>query len=747
MGEGRLSGNQAGERVEALRAEIERLRAELREHNYRYYVLDRPVVSDPEYDALKRRLIELEERLGEPVPPDSPSRTVGAPPAFRPVRHPSRMLSLDNAMREEHVRKFVDDVERRLGGERHAFVAEPKIDGLAVNLCYRFGVLELAATRGDGVTGEDVTPNARRIADIPAELPSPATEIELLEIRGEVYMPTAVFDALNEARIREGEKLFSKPRNAAGGSLRNKDPDVTERHGLRFFAYAAGVGGDRLADSQSSLLRVCERLGLPVQEWRACADVTELLDFYRDLLRRREHYPYEIDGVVYKVDRFDQQRRIGGTEHHPNWAIAHKFPADEKTTVLRRVVWQVGRTGAITPVAEFEPVRLAGATVSRASLHNPDQIARLNVRIGARILVRRAGDVIPEVADVVEPGEGPVVEPPARCPACGALVYREEDEAVIRCSGGLSCPAQLVERLIHFASRGAMDIEGLGDRLASLLVERGLVSSIADVYALPFDEIESWEGFGPKKVTALREALETSKHRPFERALFALGIPHVGAVVSREIAAAFGVWDDFVAEMTRAADLAGRLDDEHARRLNEAFPKSSAIKKRSDALEKLAFAIRQLSEGADKAREVLPGEMHPLIDVLGHLQSIPGVGEEVAVSLLHFFMEPHNRKVLDQLRERGVRPEVRTVSDADAPKPLAGRTYVLTGTLLGFTRDEAKARLEALGARVSSSVSRKTTAVIAGENPGSKLARAEKLGVPVLDESALVALLEGGGAA
>ncbi len=523
-----------------LRAEIEQLRREIREHNYRYYVLDRPVISDAEYDRLMRRLERLEAELGEPVPPDSPTQTVGAPPseAFRPRRHAEPMLSLANAFSEDEVREFVSRIRSMLN-EPVRFIVEPKVDGLAINLRYESGRFAWAATRGDGTTGEDVTDNVRTIADIPWRLPEDAPEE--IEVRGEVYMSRAAFEALNREQRERGERTFANPRNAAAGSLRQIDPRVTARRKLNFFAYGAGLNAARVARSQSELLARLASWGFPVQATESAEDADGLLAIFEQWSEKRGGLPYEIDGLVYKVDRFDQQQRLGHVARSPRWAIAHKFPAEEVETVVRRIVWQVGRTGVITPVAVLEPVFVGGATVSRATLHNVEEMARKGVFEGARVRVRRAGDVIPEVVRALEPmPEGRRPKPPEQCPACGAGVYREPGEVAIRCSGGLSCPAQLTERLIHFASRGAMDIEGLGEKLAARLVEEGLVRSVADLYALDWSRIEDWEGFGPKKIANLRAALEASKTRPLPRFLVALGIRHVGEATADALARAFG---------------------------------------------------------------------------------------------------------------------------------------------------------------------------------------------------------------
>ncbi len=703
---------------EALRREIARLRAEIREHDYRYYVLNRPIISDAEYDRLKRRLIELEEKLGEPVPPDSPSQTVGAPPAFRPVRHASRMFSLANAFSEAEVEEFVQRVREAAGGLLVRFVAEPKIDGLAINLRYEFGVLVLAATRGDGTTGEEVTANARTIADIPKEISGKARALSLLEVRGEVYMPKEAFAALNERLVAEGARPFANPRNAAAGSLRQKDPEITASRGLRFFAHSAGAGADALAASQQELLETFRALGFPIQEYEVAENTEELLAIHARLAERRAALPYEIDGVVYKVDDFALQRRLGETAHHPRWAIAHKFPAEEATTTIRRIVWQVGRTGALTPVAEMDPVHVGGATVSRATLHNPQQIARLGAREGARVVIRRAGDVIPEIVQVLDyPEDAPLPEVPARCPVCGAHVVQPEGEAVPRCTGGLSCPAQLAERIKHFVSREAMDIEGMGEKLVERLVAEGIVRNVADLYRLPWDVLRGWEGIGEKKIANLQKALAASKTRPWDRFLFALGIRHVGRATAARIAQRYRRWEDFRDAMLAAGELAQRL--------------SEAERKE---------AIRLAAKG--KAHEA-PEDLRALAEAIGLLMQVEDVGPEAAASIVEFFAEPHNRKVIAALQQAGVAPQ--PVAGAETSSPIAGKTIVLTGALASMPRAQAQELLRKAGAHPATSVSRRTDFVVAGPGAGSKRKKAEELGIPIVDEAQLLTWLREAG--
>ena len=531
-----------------LHRQIEALRAELKEHNFRYYTLDAPTITDAEYDRLLRRLSELEAELGEPVPEDSPSQTIGAPPShtFDTREHGEPMLSLANAFDGDEAAAFAQRVSEGLGGNPE-YIVEPKIDGLAVNLRYERGALAVAATRGDGQTGEDVTDNIRTIADIPWHL-SGADIPEILEVRGEVYMSKEAFARLNEQQEEDGGKPFANPRNAAAGSLRQLNAKVSAKRGLRFFAYGTGLGGQALADNQHSLLDRLQQMGFAVQKTMLAADVDGLLSCYQQLLAERPKLPYEIDGVVYKVNRFDQQQRLGAIARSPRWAIAHKFPAEEATTVIRHIVWQVGRTGVITPVAEMQPVTVGGVMVSRATLHNTEEMARKEVYEGANVIIRRAGDVIPEIVRTLASEarvEPPL--PPTACPVCGAAVFKVEGEVAIRCAGGLSCPAQLKERLRHFVSRQAMDIEGMGEKLIAQLVEQGLLSSVADIYELDYTQLLDWPGMGEKRVANLQASVGASRKRPLARFLHALGIRHVGQATAAGLAIHFGSLADLAA--------------------------------------------------------------------------------------------------------------------------------------------------------------------------------------------------------
>lgn len=665
---------------------IHRLRNELKEHNYRYYVIDDPTISDAEYDRLLRELEQLENELGEPVPDDSPTRTVGAPisHAFESRQHLQPLLSLANAFSDEEIVDFDRRIRQIVEDTPFRYIAEPKIDGLAINLRYENGTLVTAATRGDGTTGEDVTDNVRTIGDIPWHLEG--KEIPpLLEVRGEVYMEKKAFERLNEAQQQADEKLFANPRNAAAGSLRQIDAKVTAKRSLSFFAYGAGEGGASLASSQSQLLDRLAAMKFAVQNYALLDDVDALLVHYRQWIERRPANPYEIDGLVYKVDAFTLQDEIGAVSRSPRWAVAHKFPAEEVETRVERIIWQVGRTGVITPVAEMAPVKVGGVTVSRATLHNIDELARKDVRQGDHVVVRRAGDVIPEVVRVVA-GQATRMTPPdipSLCPECGAHAFREEGEAALRCSGGLSCPAQVRERLKHFVSRGGMDIEGMGAKLIEMLADEDEDSplklrTIADIYRLDFGLLEGREGFGEKKIANLKAAVAASRSRPLPKFLFALGVRHVG-------------------EATAIA-------------LAEHFLSMEAI--------------------ADADAEAL--------------QQVGDVGPEVAASVRDFFDEAHNREVLAELRRHGAWPAPLATREIDSSHPLAGKTVVLTGTLESIGRSDAQAKLRALGAKPAGSVSKKTDLVVAGANAGSKLAKAQELGIEVVDEAQLLKWLDEG---
>ncbi|MDX8404985.1 MAG: NAD-dependent DNA ligase LigA [Mariprofundus sp.] len=666
-----------------LLSRIETLRTSLREHNYRYYILDAPQISDADYDKLLRELELLEAQAGLPVPADSPTQTVGAPIShvFKPRKHGEQLLSLANAFSADEVEAFVRRISEALPGVDLSFIIEPKIDGLAVNLRYESGRLTVAATRGDGTTGEDVTDNVRTIADIPwhLELNPDQTDVmslpEVLEVRGEIYMSRSAFAALNARQDAEGAQPFANPRNAAAGSLRQLDAKVTARRGLQFFAYGAGLGGRIVAQSQSQLLERLSRFGFAVQKTSCVSDVAGLLAAYQALQQQRPDLPYEIDGVVFKLNNFALQDRVGAVARSPRWAIAHKFPAEEVTTTVKDIIWQVGRTGVITPVADMEPVAVGGVVVSRATLHNIDELMRKQVYAGARVIVRRAGDVIPEVVTAVDiDAQAVMPEPPAQCPVCGASVFRLEGEVAIRCGGGLACSAQLTERLCHFVSRGAMDIEGMGDRFIARLVDEGELADIADLYELDYGSLLDWPGVGEKKIANLQTALEQSKQRPLGRFLHALGIRHVGTATAAALA-------DHFADL----DLLMQADEEA-------------------------------------------------------LIAVPDVGPEVASAILSFFREEHNCNVIARLLAAGVTPVAPEQRHHD--HPLAGKTVVLTGSFTAIKRRMAQEQLRALGVRPSGSVSSKTDLLIAGEKAGSKLTKARELGIEVADEAQLLAWLD-----
>ncbi len=670
----------ADESPTAVRRRAEELRRLIEHHNYLYYVLDAPEVPDAEYDRLLRELQDLEARFPDLVVSDSPTQRVGASPleTFAEVVHEVPMLSLANAFSEEEVRDFDRRVRERLGVERVDYTAETKIDGLAVSFRYEEGRLVRAATRGDGTRGEDVTANVRTVRAVPLRLRGHDLP-GLLEVRAEVFMNLAGFRALNERQRERGEKTFANPRNAAAGSLRQLDPAVTGERPLTFFCYGvARCEGRELPGRHSEALRTLAGWGLRVSpEVRLVAGVEGCLAYYAELGRRREALDYEIDGVVYKVDRLDQQAALGFVSRAPRWAVAHKFPAREELTRVLAVEFQVGRTGALTPVARLEPVRVGGATVSNATLHNMDEVERKDVRVGDTVIVRRAGDVIPEVVGVLpdrRPADATPVSLPQACPECGADVVRVEGEAVARCSGGLYCPAQRKEAVRHFASRRAMDIEGLGERLVDQLVDRGLVRTVADLYALNPSQLADLERMGEKSAENLVRAIERSRRTTLARFLFALGIREVGEATARTLAGHFASLDAITAA------------DEEA------------------------------------------------------LQGAPDVGPIVARHIVSFFAQPHNREVVAALRT--ARVEWEEGEPRVVPTPLAGQTFVLTGTLSTLGREEAKSRLLALGAKVAGSVSARTRYVVAGADPGSKLERARELGIEVLDEGAFLGLLQ-----
>ncbi len=666
----------------AIAARAERLRREIGRANYNYYVKDTPTLPDAEYDRLFRELQALEEQHPGLATPDSPTRRIGAlaVEAFAQVTHPTPMLSLNNAFSEAEVEGFDRRVREGLGvAGPIEYAAEPKFDGLAVSLTYDKGVFALGATRGDGYTGEDVSANLRTLRSIPLRLEGRNLP-EFLEVRGEVLMLKRDFQTLNREQQKKGEKQFANPRNAAAGSLRQLDSRITAGRRLAFFAYGLGrvSGGKIPADRQSHQLDYLESLRFPVARERSVVKGVEgLLDYYRGIGSRRDTLPFEIDGVVYKVDDLEFQVRLGFVSRAPRFAVAHKYPAQEEITQVLGIDVQVGRTGALTPVARLAPVFVGGVTVTNATLHNEDEVRRKDVRIGDYVIVRRAGDVIPEVVGVVKERRPAGVRPfrmPSKCPVCGSNVERPEDEAVARCTAGLYCPAQRKQALLHFAGRRAMDIEGLGEKLVDQLVDQGLVKTPADLYRLDAKNLASLERMAEKSAANVLDAVEKSKTTTLARFIYALGIRNVGEATARDLARHFG-----------------KLDP-----------------------------LMQASED--------------------ELQQVPDVGPVVARSIARFFGERHNREVIAQMRSLGVTwPE--TPVTRPPLQPLAGKTFVLTGTLPHLSRDQAKERIEAKGGKVSGSVSRKADYVVAGAEPGSKYDKALELGIAVLDEQGLLELL------
>jgi len=737
------AGRQARERHQALSEAIER-------HNYRYYVLDDPEVPDSEYDRLFNELRELERAHPDLVTPDSPSQRVGAPPLkdFDEVVHRLPMLSLDNALSEQALVDFDRRVRDRLGVPGPVdYAAEPKLDGLAVSLRYEHGVLTEAATRGDGTRGENVTLNVRTIASVPLRLRDDHWP-PVLEVRGEVFMPKKGFEALNARQRERGEKTFANPRNAAAGSLRQLDSRITARRPLRFICYGLGeVQGDVPAGSHSGIMTRLASWGLPVSpELKRVEGVSGCVDYFAEIGRRRDSLPYEIDGIVFKVDRLADQVALGSVARAPRWAIARKFPAEEALTEVQAVEFQVGRTGAVTPVARLQPVSVGGVTVSNATLHNMDEVRRKDVHVGDTVFVRRAGDVIPEVVRVLperRPADAPPVVLPGQCPICGSDVIRPEGEAVARCSGGLYCPAQRKEAVKHFASRRALDIEGLGDRLVDQLVERRLIDDPADLFALDVETLAGLERMGRKSAENLVAALQRSRETTLARFLFALGILGIGETMAANVAAACGTLEAVMA--LRLADLV-EVRPSQARRLHDTLAAQPAL-----VLDVPIIAAQPgLKWFHDSHAQLLIERFGGLQQVRGvdaealvnaPRVKIEGVGEVLAEKLVTFFRQPHNRDVIAKLRAAGVSwPDPGAGAQRSDDLPLSGKTVVLTGTL-SEPRGAVKQRLQALGAKVTGSVSSKTDYLIAGDEAGSKLAKATKLGVPVLDESGLQTLL------
>ena len=669
--------------MESNEQKLTELRTTLRHHEYLYHVMDTPEIPDAEYDRLMRELRELEAQYPELITPDSPTQRVGAAPlaSFSQIRHEVPMLSLDNVFDEESFLAFNKRVQDRLKNtDNLTYCCELKLDGLAVSILYENGLLVQAATRGDGTTGEDITSNVRTIRAIPLKLRGDNIP-QRLEVRGEVFLPQAGFEKINEEARRTGGKVFANPRNAAAGSLRQLDPRITAKRPLTFFCYGVGVlEGGELPRSHSARLQQFKFWGLPVSERvKLCHSPEEVLTYYRKVEEDRPNLGFDIDGVVIKVDSLDLQEQLGFVARAPRWAVAFKFPAQEQMTFVRDVEFQVGRTGAITPVARLEPVQVAGVLVSNATLHNADEIERLGLRIGDKVVIRRAGDVIPQVVNVVlseRPEETREIVFPTHCPVCHSDVERVEGEVVTRCTGGLICGAQRKEALKHFVSRRALDVDGMGDKIIDQLVEKEYVHTPADLFQLTPGKLTGLDRMGPKSAQNVVDALEKSKETTFARFLYALGIREVGEATAAGLAAHFGTIE----------------------------------------------ALEQAS--------------------IDDLQKVPDVGIVVATHVRNFFAEESNREVIAQLRKEGVRwPAPVVVNAEEIDSPFAGKTVVLTGSLSQLSRDEAKAQLVALGAKVAGSVSKKTDLVIAGEAAGSKLAKAQELGIAVIDEDEMLRLL------
>lgn len=668
-------------------SEVAELRSQLHTHNHRYYVLDEPSIPDAEYDRLMQRLRALEQEHPELLSADSPTQRVGgaALEAFAEVAHEQPMLSLDNAFSENELRAFDRRARERLGTQKPLnYSCEPKLDGLAVSLLYEQGVLVRAATRGDGTTGEDITTNVRTIPSVPLSLMGEGWP-RRLEVRGEVYMPLAGFHEMNEKARRNGDKTFVNPRNAAAGSLRQLDSKITATRPLEFCAYGTGIVEDgALPEGQVAILQQLGEWGFRISaELRRVEGVEACLEYYADIGERRPQLAHDIDGVVFKVDALEQQQRLGFVSRAPRWAIAYKFPAQEELTRLLGVEFQVGRTGALTPVARLEPVFVGGVTVSNATLHNMDEVERLDVRVGDTVIVRRAGDVIPQVVSVVverRPDDAAAVTMPDSCPVCGSAVERTPGEAVARCSGGLVCPAQQKETIRHFASRKAMDIDGLGDKLVYQLVDEKLISTVADLYTLSAEQLSGLDRMGEKSATNLVKAIERSRETTLPRFLFALGVREVGEATAAALAQHFG-------------------------------------------------------------------DIGPIMSAdVETLQCVDDVGPIVAGHIRTFFDVNDNRELVQRLLDAGIHwPAV--AKPPTGEHSLQGQTFVLTGTLTRLTRDEAKQALVSLGAKVAGSVSAKTSVVVAGDKAGSKLDKAQQLGIEVWDEERLVALLADAGIA
>jgi DNA ligase (NAD+) len=779
---------------------IAQLRSDIDQHNYRYYVLDEPSVPDAEYDRLFNELKALEAEHPELVTAESPTQRVGgeALAAFGQVRHEVPMLSLGNAFEEQDLLDFDRRVREGLdlpagdlfgAGAAVEYSCEPKLDGLAVSLLYENGHLVRGATRGDGSTGEDISANVRTIRNIPLKLHGEGWP-PVLEVRGEIFMPKAGFEALNARQLEAGGKTFANPRNAAAGSLRQLDPRITASRPLELCAYGVGRSDGELPKTHFELLQALKRWGLPIsRELKIAKGVEECRDYYRDIGERRDALAYEIDGVVFKVNDIGQQRELGFRAREPRWAVAHKFPAREEITELLGVEFQVGRTGAITPVARLKPVQVAGVTVSNATLHNMDEVARLGVMIGDSVIVRRAGDVIPQVLGVIaerRPDDAIAVQVPAQCPVCGSAVERTQlikrskgresisEGSIYRCVGRLACQAQLKQAIIHFVSRRAMDIDGLGDKIVEQLVDKGLVGSPADLYTLTFEQVVELEGFAELSTKNLLASIEASRRPALARFIFALGIPAVGEETAKLLVRALGSLDRIARALPEvliylpdvglevAHEIHSFFEDEHNQAViaqlrergvelqeeGEVHAEFAACATFAGFIDKLNIA-GIASTGAKNLAEKV-GDLDGLIGLSRdwlELSVTKGLNEKAKQALRDFFADNGNvalAQALDaQLREFGMhwQSERKSVEGL----PLAGQTWVLTGSLEVLSRDQAKDKLEGLGAKVAGSVSAKTSCVVAGPGAGSKLAKANELGLRVLDEGEFVKVLEGFG--
>lgn len=665
--------------IAVVKQRIEELRKLINYHNYRYYVLDSPEISDAEYDELMRELKRLEEEYPEFVTPDSPTQRVGAAPveAFGVVWHPQPLLSLANAFSDEELDAWYRRVSNLLGGRHTDFVCELKIDGLAVALTYVNGLFEVGATRGDGFRGENITQNLRTIKSIPLSVPKEAPP--RFEVRGEVYLSKAGFKKLNEERAKEGLPLFANPRNAAAGSVRQLDPRITAQRPLDIFIYGLGwAEGKTVPDTHWEIMQYLKSLGFKINPNIAlCQDIDEVKAYYGKWVNEREELPYESDGVVVKINPIAFQTELGYVGREPRWAIAYKFPAVQGVTRLLDIGINVGRTGSLNPYAILEPVQVGGVTIKHAALHNEEDIHRKDIRIGDWVVVQRAGEVIPEVVEPIvsrRTGEEKIFYMPRQCPVCGAEVEKPEGEAMHRCTNA-ACPAQALERIKHFVSRGAMDIEGIGEKMSQALFEAGLVKDVGDIYYLTRDQLLSLERMADKSVSNILNSIERSKNRPLSRVIFALGITHIG--------------------------------EETAELLAEHFT----------SIDELARASRE------------------------KLLEIPSIGPKIADSILAFFRQEENRRIIRKLREAGVKLEAEKVEAKELP--LAGLEFVITGRLQAFTRQEAEARIKALGGKAGSDVTRKTNYLVVGEDPGSKLVRAQALGIKTLTEAEFLELIKG----